>query len=67
MVKDWQPISTAPTDGTRIRARETQSPYREKIAWAHRHSPEHVLVWLHEGGGILLPFCPDQWQPLDAG
>ena len=62
---EWRPIESAPTDGTKIRARERSYPYRDKTAWAYRHSPAHVLCWAHEGGGILLPFRSDEWMPLD--
>lgn len=69
-MSDWQPIKTAPLDGTWIRARETGYPHRDRLASAYRLSPQHFLCWNHTdlngvGGGILLPFHPDEWQPKE--
>jgi hypothetical protein len=61
---DWQPIATAPLDGTKVMTRETESPYREGVAYAYRASPECVLSWCPMFSGILLPYRPSEWKSL---
>lgn len=67
-MSDWQPIETAPIDGTKIIARESAGPRKDpKVAWAYRYNndPKYVLSWTHEGGGIMLPYRPDEWKPIE--
>ena len=56
--RQWQPIETAPKDGTRV------------LAWAHSYLNSTVIMWMgdwyHEGSGTEFGprHKPTHWMPL---
>lgn len=54
----WQPISTAPTDGTRILAWPCYSRGVHVVAWGGRRPP----CWRDDRGRV--PVQPTHWMPL---
>lgn len=71
MVSEWQPIDTAPKDGTHILACPDA---RYDATWTFAQAPPFVVhywdnpgeegFYLSSGGGDLDAICPGYWQPL---
>lgn len=66
---EWQPIETAPKDGTRILAWQPEGQWKSRrllrgaraeiVYWHRPANPEH--------GGFWVPsFRPTHWMPLPA-
>ncbi|PWJ93537.1 hypothetical protein C8D77_101216 [Mesorhizobium loti] len=56
----WRPMGEAPYDGSPIRSRETDYPYREKVVvWTGR--PERF--WGAADGNDLVLYRPMEWMP----
>ena len=60
--REWQPIETAPKDGTRIIVTRRKYP-------AEFFAPIRIVRWANRNGWRYtryktLPFKPDFWQPL---
>lgn len=71
---DWQPIHTAPTDGTVVLLRQSNGPLVSPSVWAGAWSPEDKdfpWVVLDDGGetnGLRSNrFGPDAWAPMPKG
>ena len=62
---DWQPIDTAPKDGSRILAWEPgHAPY---IADFDDYGWLTTEDWAGDGTGYYIPVCePTHWMPLPA-
>lgn len=76
-MSDWQPIKTAPKDGTVVRVKNSAMDHPVKAKWAPYKSRR--LPWLavrdewilvEDEGEKFMPLppgeliIPDQWQPL---
>lgn len=71
----WQPIETAPTDGTHVVLFGTlwgdpnQTP-RACVSWYCRtrtDGPVHCLGWFFSAPGYSNGFSPTHWSPLPEG
>lgn len=51
MIREWQPMSTAPRDGTVIVARSAHAPHYHLIAY----DPNPPTAWVAESGDYILP------------
>mgnify|MGYP001564453505 CR=1 FL=1 len=59
----WQPMATAPKDGTAVLlAVKYSTGLVDRIAasWAERHQPR----WIINGSAQRLPAMPTHWMPL---
>lgn len=57
---DWQPIETAPRDGTKFLAIEKNFPEVVFICFFGKHTP-YIADWKSDDGEIVFPF---KWMPL---
>jgi len=71
-MSDWQPIASAPRDGTRILIYQPKGQHR---AWKGKQRPEHIdTAYWHQPGNpekegfwcasVMYVFRPTHWQPL---
>ncbi len=66
---DWQPMDTAPKDGTRLlcltrlRLGPKGGPYRTEYEYNIGHFDDETGEWFSEEGSDIDPSC---WQPLPA-
>jgi hypothetical protein len=56
----WQTLNTAPRDGSKVRMREVEYPFREKIGY---FSGTQGAQWVSDEPGVALPFRPTEWLP----
>lgn len=64
MTKDWQPIDTAPKDGTRILV-YSQSLYWLVAFFGGDHDrPGHLSQWRSAWDAEWLARTPTHWMPL---
>lgn len=56
---EWQPIETAPRDGTPVLAATSRSQY---VAWNNGRSD--MWVFVDDGRGNSFFFRPTHWMPL---
>jgi hypothetical protein len=57
----WQPIETAPRDGTMIDVWAWPGERIPDVSWR-----EEWGQWLHDDGNGLLSCVPTHWMPLPA-
>lgn len=59
----WQPIETAPKDGTHVLGYfKTGTTYRETW-WSEKQAADHGMGWLFSQNGLTQP---THWRPLPA-
>jgi hypothetical protein len=67
---EWQPIETAPKDGTRIDLFGTSGRHQLRVPDCYWHrKAQRWLTKHHDKDGysaLRLPFAPTHWQPLPA-
>ncbi|RWF66851.1 hypothetical protein [Mesorhizobium sp.] len=56
----WRPMGSAPYDGSAIRSREAEYPFREKIV---RYTGNPARFWAAADGTDLLLYRPTEWMP----
>ena len=56
---DWQPIETAPRDGTRVLTYDSVRGFRDLMKWNMKTGD-----WRDDAGEFFLQ--PTHWQPLPA-
>ena len=62
-MSDWQPISTAPKDGTEILAKNGLMRKAVPVYWGIRQHPWGTASqqWVTRSGDLVIP---DVWMPL---
>lgn len=66
-MSEWQPIETAPRDGTAILVTDGQT---QRVAWT-QHPAEHgnVAAWTYyitRSGAYVVIMNPTHWMPLPS-
>jgi len=71
MTNEWQPIETAPKDGTPVHlARDMGDIWGWVVGWGHWEEVHGISGWIARGyyevPGDLGLGSPDLWMPLPA-
>jgi hypothetical protein len=60
----WQPIKTAPLDGTHMLVWVRQEEHQVEIAFYDPHENSELRGWVRVAGDDYMENTPDYWMPL---
>lgn len=69
-MSEWQPIETAPKDGTEFIGLKGRLVFRTKnqqyyVKWPHEvGGPTYRDEWTYEDASSFTPWSPTHWMPL---